>query len=175
VEVSNIFTIGKFQFPEQYSPEDIRSWVQEIEVFPYILKETLHKIPESYYNYSYRPGGWSIKQIVHHIAESHLNAFIRFKLTLTEDNPIIKPYDQDKWSQLSDYNISPSVSILLIESIHTKWSALLSNIDHSLFKKTYYHPEYNKEFNLAHVIALYSWDGKHHLSQILRAAELKYS
>jgi hypothetical protein len=108
-----------------------------------------------------------VKQLVHHIADSHMNAFIRFKLGLTEDNPTIKPYLQDAWANLNDSKIVPiNVSITLVHALHAKWGALLNGITSADMERTVYHPEQKKEITLWHMLGVYAWHGKHHVAHI---------
>jgi DinB family protein len=116
---------------------------------------------------SYRPEGWNGKQIINHIADSHMNALIRMKLALTEDKPIIKPYDQDKWASLEDAKNTPvEISLSLIEGIHQRFTILLNTLTQNDLQRAYIHPEYNKEFKLDEMIALYAWHGRQHYEHL---------
>lgn len=164
---TNTFPIGKLSYPEEYSEQIINKLIQDIRVLPEHLKSVAKKInKKKKLQYSYREGGWTIEQIIHHLADSHLNALIRFKLALTENNPTIKPYNQDLWVETADVQLPIKVSIRLLKSIHAKWVALLENMDKNDWKRTFYHPEYNRTSTLEQTLALYAWHGKHHVAQI---------
>ena len=123
---------------------------------------------------SYREGGWTIKQIVHHLADSHMNAYIRCKLALTENNPIIKPYDQDAWAEtIENKNLPVNVSITLLHALHLKWYELFSNLQQKEWERTIMHPEYNKKMSLWYILGLYAWHSKHHVAQITALRESK--
>jgi uncharacterized damage-inducible protein DinB len=115
----------------------------------------------------YREGGWTINEIVNHVADSHMNAFIRFKLGLTEDNPVIKPYDQEAWSKTADVRGVPiNMSVTLLHSLHHRWYELLKSLEDSQWQRTVYHPEQKREMSLWELLAIYSWHGKHHVAHI---------
>lgn len=163
----NIYPIGKFTPPTEFTEEIITKLIQDIRILPEHLKKVSKKIKKKkQLQYSYRDAGWSIEQIIHHIADSHMNAFIRFKLALTENNPTIKPYNENLWSETADIQLPIKTSIKLLKSLHSKWIVLLENMDKNDFKRTYFHPGYNTSFNLHQVLALYAWHGKHHVAQI---------
>jgi len=163
----NIYPIGKFKAPTEFTDEIITKLIQDIRILPDHLKAVSKKInKKKKLQYSYRDGGWSIEQIIHHIADSHMNAFIRFKLALTENNPTIKPYDENLWAETADIQLPVKVSIKLLKALHTKWTVLLENMDKNDFKRTYYHPGYNTTSTMQQVLALYAWHGKHHVAQI---------
>ncbi len=158
---------GKFEYGKTYSSADNEKNILEIEALPKKVKELVATFSEAKLNQSYREGGWSAKQIIHHIADSHMNAYIRTKLTLTENSPVIKPYNQDLWANLKDSELTPvSSSVTLIELIHQRWVILLKNLSTGDFQKTYIHPEYNKTFQLDEMIALYAWHGNQHYSHL---------
>jgi uncharacterized damage-inducible protein DinB len=114
----------------------------------------------------YRSGGWTVRQVVHHVPDSHLNSYVRFKLALTEDNPTIKPYEEGRWAELSDSNSTPvEVSLTLLESLHDRWVRLLRSLTPEQWKRTFRHPELG-EMTLEKTLALYAWHGKHHVAHI---------
>ena len=115
----------------------------------------------------YRPGGWTARQVIHHIADSHMNAYIRTKWLLTEEEPIIKAYNENAWAKLPDSQLDAGISLSLITSLHERWTSLLSAVlSEELLLKSYFHPEYQKTFNLGAVIAMYEWHGKHHAAHL---------
>jgi hypothetical protein len=133
------FPIGEFTAPEIISAQDIKNWVSDIESLPAQLTEVIAKLSSQQLDKPYRPGGWTGKQVVHHIADSHINAFIRFKLTLTEDKPTIKPYEQDKWVALSDVTNAPiSLSVDLIKNLHARLTILLKSLTQDVWKENIY-------------------------------------
>lgn len=161
------YPIGKLVYPASYNETELNKLIQDIRILPEQLKAVCKKVnKKKKLQYTYREGGWTIEQIVHHIADSHLNAFIRFKLALTENNPTIKPYDQNLWAETTDIQLPLKVSVRLVKSIHAKWVNLLENMDKNDWKRTFYHPEYNKTITLEQTLALYAWHGKHHVAQI---------
>ena len=163
----NKYPIGKFEYGKSYTSDDNKKHILSIENFPSELKTAVSQFTPSLLEKSYRDGGWSARQIMHHIADSHLNAYIRVKLTLTEDKPVIKPYNQDLWSNLADVKSTPvEVSLALIEKIHLRWVNLLKTLTEKDLERTYIHPEYNREFKLSELLALYAWHGKHHYGHL---------
>ena len=114
----------------------------------------------------YRDGGWTIAQVVHHLADSHLNSYIRFKLALTEDNPTIKPYDEAAWAMLADSRMPIDSSLQLLESVHARWVTLLRSMKEADFARTYVHPEHGKTFTLWGVLGMYAWHGRHHTAHV---------
>ena len=163
----NIFPIGKLKRPEEFTETVINKLIQDIRILPEHLKKVSKKIKhKKQLQYSYRDGGWTIEQIIHHTADSHMNAFIRFKLALTENNPTIKPYNQDLWTETADVQLPVKVAIRLLKALHAKWTILLENMDKNDFKRTYTHPEYKTTSTLQDALALYAWHGKHHVAQI---------
>jgi len=115
----------------------------------------------------YRPGGWTGQQVIHHVADSHLNSYCRFRLALTEDNPTIRPYDESAWAELPDVAIMPaSVSLALLESLHSRWVTLLHHLTEAQWQRTFYHPETKRASTLDQALALYAWHGRHHLGHL---------
>ncbi|MCW3086042.1 MAG: putative metal-dependent hydrolase [Bacteroidetes bacterium] len=161
------YPYGKFEYGKTYSGADTKEHIKAIEALPAVLNALAAQLTEQQLEQSYRPGGWNARQIIHHIADSHSNALIRVKLALTENAPVIKPYDQDAWSDLADAKQMPvRASLLMIEGIHERWTFLLKNMNENDFKKKYIHPEYNREFQLDEFVALYAWHGKQHCGHL---------
>ncbi|MFK8038699.1 MAG: YfiT family bacillithiol transferase [Crocinitomicaceae bacterium] len=161
------FPIGKYEPNKNPDSETLNSWINQIKTFPDQLSKTLAGVDETKLRWCYRPKGWNTIQLVHHCADSHMNAFIRFKLALTEDSPIIKPYDEALWSKLPDssYENLP-LSVGLLTHLHAKWVSLFNAFSMSDLTKTYIHPEHGQVFNLAETIGNYAWHGRHHLAHI---------
>ncbi|HYG37914.1 MAG TPA: putative metal-dependent hydrolase [Cytophagales bacterium] len=160
------YPIGKFQYQGPYSEEQKRRFIKEIAETPAILKEAIKNFSEAQLETPYRQGGWTVRQVVNHMADSHMNAFIRFKLALTEENPTIKPYEQDQWANLADSLNSPiELSLNLLDTLHQKWVILLNSLSSDDFKRTYMHPESGSS-NLEKVLGMYAWHSKHHLAHV---------
>lgn len=163
---SKIYPMGKVNQVE-FTKEVLYRCIMMVEAAPTSLRKRLEAISEKDLELTYREGGWSIRQIVHHVADSHINMLIRFKLALTEENPTIKPYDQDLWAAMDDYKTAPlESSLLMFEGVQQRFSALLKTMSETDFKRTYTHPEYNKQFTLSEATQLYAWHGMHHVAQI---------
>jgi hypothetical protein len=168
------YPIGKYVPKESYSADEQAQLISDIEVFPEKLKEELKALSASSLQWKYRPEGWTIRQLIHHCADSHLNSVPRFKLALTEKNPTIRPYLENRWAELADIESPVSLSIDLLTALHAKWVYLIKRFSSEDLKKTYVHPEHNKTFTLAQTIALYSWHGRHHLEHIRLAKANKF-
>ncbi len=174
-DIENLrFPIGKFNPPEDISPEDIKSWIDTIENFPFEVFRITNELTEEQLLWAYRPEGWSIRQLVHHCTDSHMNSFIRFKWALTEDTPTIKAYFEDKWAKLPDSRSGPVTSAqTMLDGLHERWVFLLRSLTNEDLKKTFIHPESGKEIPLDQNIALYAWHCKHHLAHMLLALEFE--
>lgn len=158
--------IEPFQPPASISPADLAVWIDTIESFPRRLVETLGGMPAARLDAPYRPGGWTRRQVVHHVGDSHLNSFVRFKWALTEPHPTIKAYDENAWARLDDYSAPIASSIALIGGVHRRWVELLSCLTPEQLQRTFHHPESGESVDLATNIAIYAWHGDHHLAQI---------
>lgn len=166
------FPIGTHQIMRNPNQELIEKWIQDIEEFPGLLEKKAHNISLDQLHWRYRPGGWTIKQVIHHCSDSHMNSFIRFKLALTETRPEIRPYEEDKWAELPD-GIDDNVldSIHLLKSLHKKWTFLLRNLSSEQLKMEFIHPSQGEIIRLDQNIGLYSWHGRHHLAHIQAALD----
>ncbi|MBT8232379.1 MAG: putative metal-dependent hydrolase [Saprospiraceae bacterium] len=157
------YPIGRLKVPEKVTPEDRSNWIAAIERLPSSLEALTGHWNVGQWHTPYRPGGWTAHQLVHHIADSHMNSLLRFKLGLTEDNPTIKPYDQDAWVKMKDVsNLPASVSLQIIDGIHKRFVNVLNNMSDNDFKRTIFHPEMNKTLDLNFMLALYGWHSDHH-------------
>ncbi|CAM4290439.1 metal-dependent hydrolase [Bacillus manliponensis] len=161
------YPIGLFTYKEEI--DSIEKWIQEIEELPTKLKVATENLNEEQLNTPYRPGGWTVRQVVHHVADSHINSYTRFKLALTEENPTIKPYMEEKWAELSDSQLPIEVSLTLLESLHTRWTHLLRSLSAADLEKAFYHPDTGAT-KLKVAIGLYAWHGKHHTAHIATLA-----
>lgn len=162
------YPIGHFVKPPLITDEIVRGWILDIEVFPKRLKEAVVHLSDEQLDTVYRLGGWTIRQVVHHCADSHMNSFIRFKLALTEETPTIKPYYEERWAELIDAKEFPiSSSLQILEGVHSRWCALLRSISAKEFARTFVHPQQEKIFRIDENIGLYAWHCNHHLAHIL--------
>ena len=160
------YPIGRYQLEDNINKSSIARWIKEIESLPEKLFEAVKGLNKDQLQTQYRPDGWTVQQVIHHIADSHLNAYIRFKLALTEDKPIIKPYDEALWAKLPDSRlVDVNVSIELIKSLHKRWTTLLKELSEEELEKEFLHPESGMK-NLKETICHYSWHGNHHLAHI---------
>lgn len=161
------YPIGKFKAPDTYTKASLLQCIDEIRNFPANLSAQVKQLTKEQLQTPYRPDGWTIRQVVHHCADSHINGLIRFKVTLTEDKPTIKPYRENLVAELADTKLMAiEPSLLLLEGIHKRWVVLLESLDENQMQRRYVHPEYNKEFTLNEATALYAWHGNHHLAHI---------
>ena len=167
------YPIGQYE-PQPYSDRQKREWLQDIQFLPGLLEQAIENLDEKQLNTPYRDGGWTVKQVVHHVADSHMNAYIRFKLGLTEDNPTIKPYDEARWANLADVSQVPiNISITLLYTLHTRWHAAILNLPRTDWDRTVYHPERKKQLSLWFMLGDYAWHGRHHVAHITSLKERK--
>lgn len=165
------YPAGKFSPPASYTTEEMRAWIDDIKNLPGQMRAAVIGLNEDQLNTPYRPGGWTLKQVVHHVADSHMNSLMRFKLALTEDNPTIKPYEEADWALLSDYRLPVESSLKMLEGIHQHMVALFESMTEDEWDKTFFHPEQQKSIPLKRNLALYAWHGKHHLAHITETAK----
>jgi DinB superfamily len=166
------FPIGTFQKPGKITPEIINGYINDIETLPKKLRAATKRLTPEMLDTPYRSGGWTVRQLVHHIGHSHINAFTRLKLALTEKNPVIKPYNQDKWVTLPDtINADIEPSLKLAEAIHASWVILLKSLSKKDFSKSFVHPDGNTLYRLDESTGLYAWHCNHHLAHITRLKE----
>ncbi len=160
------YPIGKFKAPVSYTTEDIHKWTTTIKEFPGRLRQAIISLNETQLDTPYRTGGWTIRQVVHHVADSHINALIRLKLALTEENPTIKPYEEADWALLADYRMPVESSLKILEGIHLHWVAILESLTEEEWNRTFLHPESGNVTQLKKALALYAWHSKHHLAHV---------
>ncbi len=161
------YPIGKYEAPEIITPVHINQWIKEIISYPQRLKQVLANISSEQLAQPYRLDGWTGLQVIHHLADSHMNAYIRFHLTLTEDTPTIKPYMEERWAQLDYIKDTPIVlSLELLKNLHARWAILLNSLTEEDFKRQYHHPQYDYTVALDKVLGLYASHGNHHLHHI---------
>ena len=167
------FPVGKFNWDIEVGESDYPRLIGEIAETPGALRSAVAGMSRDQLETPYRPGGWTVKQVVHHLPDSHMNAYTRFKLALTEHEPTIKPYEEAKWAELSDSQRVPAeVSLDLLESLHLRWVPLLRGMDGADFQRRLRHPEHGL-LTLSKMLALYAWHGRHHVAHItaLKARE----
>jgi uncharacterized damage-inducible protein DinB len=160
------YPIGRYQVADNINKTSIDNWIKEIESLPQRLTDAVKGLKLDHLRTPYRPDGWTVQQVVHHIADSHMNSYIRFKLALTEDKPMIKPYDEKLWAELPDSKLTDlSVSLDLIKALHKRWAILLKQLSKEELDKEFLHPESGMK-KLNETICHYAWHGNHHLAQI---------
>jgi|SRR5271168_844046 len=161
------YPIGKLEFKGPLTPGERRRMISQIAAMPAAFRAAVAGLTPRQLDTPYRPGGWTVRQVVHHVPDSHMNAFIRFKLGLTEDQPTITPYDQDRWSTLADAEDTPiETSLVLLDAVHQRWVILLRSREPEDFARLLNHPEYDAPLSLDKILALYAWHGRHHTAHI---------
>jgi len=160
------YPIGKYE-PQPFSQKQLEQWLIDIQFLPQHLENAVLNLDEQQLNNPYRPEGWTLRQVVHHVADSHTNAYIRFKLGLTEDNPVIKPYDENAWAKMNDTVVVPiNVSLTLLHALHTRWMEVLKAIQPEEWERTVVHPEHGRQMTLWYLLGNYAWHGRHHTAHI---------
>jgi uncharacterized damage-inducible protein DinB len=159
------YPIGKFSYDGPLTSEQTKQYLNDIEETPARLRKALSGLSDQQLNTPYRDGGWSVRQVAHHVPDSHMNAYIRFKLALTEDDPTIKPYMEDRWAQLPDSKAAVDVSLTLLDCVHQRWMMVLRSLGGDDWKRTFRHPEMGP-MTLEKTLALYAWHGKHHVAHV---------
>jgi hypothetical protein len=163
------FPIGRFEYPQSVSNEEREELMFRLATAPARLRTAVEELTEAQLDTPYREGGWTIRQVTHHLPDSHMNSYVRFKLALTEDKPTIKPYDEAAWALLGDTAATPvETSLVLLESLHARWVTLLRGLGDSQWKREMRHPQ-NGLLRLDQVLALYAWHGDHHIAHIRNA------
>jgi len=167
-ETDQLNPAGLFAWPEEIlTPEEVAPYIKEIESFPGELRAALWGFSQEQMETKTLPGVWTVSQVVHHLADSHMNSLTRFKLALTEEKPIIKPYFEDRWADLSDSREAPAqLSLQLLEALHERWVILLRSLTQKELKRKFFHPEADREISISDNITLYAWHGRHHLGHI---------
>lgn len=160
------YPVGRFTPLEKYSAEDIQNNMLVIANFPEALKSVANNMITAQLDTPYRPEGWTARQVIHHVADSHMNAYVRFKLALTEKIPTIKPYNEKAWSALPDANSDIQVSLDLLVALHKRWLRVMKNMKHDEWNLLFYHPEASRTLSLDWVLHLYAWHCNHHLAHV---------
>jgi hypothetical protein len=160
------YPTGKFTPPTSYTNQDMQGWINDIKELPGKGRQAIIGLNETQLDTPYRPGGWTLRQVVHHLADSHMNSLIRFKWALTEDSPTIKAYDQAGWAMQPDYKLPVEPSLKMLEGIHQHLVALLESFNEEQWDRYFVHPETGANIPLKRNLALYAWHSKHHLAHI---------
>ncbi|MBB6671411.1 YfiT family bacillithiol transferase [Cohnella nanjingensis] len=161
------YPIGRFAYEGDVSPAQRESWIRDIATLPEALAEAVNGLTTAQLDTPYREGGWTVRQVVHHVGDSHMNSLIRFKLALTEENPTIKPYEEQLWAELTDTrSLSIEPSLTLISALHLRWVTLLESLSEADYARTFYHPGSGETVRLDRCLGTYSWHGKHHTAHI---------
>jgi uncharacterized damage-inducible protein DinB len=160
------YPVGKLTYDSDVTPGKRTAWIRQIAETPAALRAAVRGLADAQLDLPYRPGGWSVRQVVHHVPDSHMNAFVRFKLALTEPNPTIKPYNEAEWAKLADVKLTPvETSLDILEALHRRWVLLLESLQPEDFARPLVHPE-NGPMTLDRLLQMYAWHGRHHVAHI---------
>lgn len=160
------FPIGTFKMPEPVGASQRAEWIDTIAQTPARLRTAIQGLSEAQFDTPYREGGWTVRQVIHHVPDSHMNAYVRFKLALTEDEPTVKPYSEGAWARLTDSSATPlEVSLTLLEALHERWVILLRSLSEADWRRAYIHPEAGR-VGLERALGMYAWHGAHHVAHI---------
>jgi uncharacterized damage-inducible protein DinB len=165
------YPIGKYE-PQPFSEKQKQAWLQDLRFLPQLLENAVLNLDEAQLHTAYRKEGWTLQQLVHHIADSHMNAYCRFKLALTENNPTIRTYEEKAWAELNDVKKLPiNISLTLLHALHARWHEAVRNLDDEYWERTVFHPALEKTITLWHLLGMYAWHGKHHVAHITSLRE----
>jgi hypothetical protein len=166
------YPIGPFAIEGEITDQQRGHWIAEIAALPAELRTAVAGLGEEQLDTPYRPGGWTVRQVVHHVPDSHLNAYTRFKLALTEETPTIRPYDEAGWAELADSRTTPlEVSLSLLQALHGRWVHLLRSMTAHDFARGFVHPEHGRASTLERTLAMYAWHGRHHVAHVTTLRE----
>jgi len=166
------FPIGEFAAPASVDDVQLQGWIEDIDRLPLDLRKTVRGMSDEQLRTRYRPGGWTVAQVVHHLADSHLNSYTRYKLALTEERPAIRPYDEAAWGELPEArDIEIGYSLDLIDTLHFRWVKMLRAIDPAQWDRDFFHPESEEVIGLRVQTAIYAWHGRHHLAHVTSLAK----
>lgn len=166
------YPAGPFERRDTLTADERRAMIDTIAAAPARMREAVAGLDDAQLDTPYRDGGWTVRQVVHHVPDSHLNAYTRLKLALTEDDPLIRPYDEALWANLADSRDTPvEVSLTLLESLHTRWVTLLRSMQESDFRRTLRHPDHSGILTLDWLVAMYAWHSRHHVAHITSLRE----
>lgn len=162
------YPIGKFSMPDSFSNEKLKNWIHSIDHLPFAILEAVTGLNDQQLDTPYRDGGWTLRQVVHHLADSHINSYCRFKLAMTEQTPQIRPYNEKEWALLEDgQHGALELSLDLLKALHFRWVYFLRSLTTEDWQRKFYHPDSKKEYTLYVAAALYAWHGEHHLAHIV--------
>ena len=165
------YPIGKFEAPTTYTPELRAQLIAEIAGAPASLRTAVARLTPAQLDTPYRDGGWTVRQVAHHVADSHMNAYVRVRFALTEENPTVKPYNEATWAELADAKTMPvEASLAILDGLHDRWTTLLRALSPDQWPRTYQHPDYGR-VTLEWVLAQYAWHGRHHTAQVTALRE----
>ncbi len=165
------YPIGKY-IVQPFSDKLWQEWVMDIKNLPQHLENAVLNLDEVQLDTPYREGGWTVKQLVHHVADSHMNAYIRFKLGLTEDNPTIKPYDEAAWAEMADTkNLPINISLTILHAVHARWNEVLKSMGRTDLDRTVFHPQHKKQLTLWELLGMYAWHSRHHTAHVTSLRE----
>lgn len=166
------YPIGSFEHSGEITVAQREQWIEDIAQLPASARQAVEGLSPEQLSLPYRDGGWMVKQVIHHMADSHMNSMIRFKLALTEDNPTIKPYYEDRWAELSDSReLDIEFSLQILDALHRRWVGLLHTLTDADFAKSFYHPGSQETTRLDYNLGFYSWHGRHHVAHITSLRE----
>ena len=166
------YPIGRFEAHPEYTAAMLDGFINDIRYLPQLVEIAVQQLDEYQMHTPYRPGSWNGAQVVHQLADSHMDGYIRMKLALTEEQPVIKPYEEAAWAELPDVKFTPiNTSLTLLHALHTRWVSLMEHLTETAWERTFIHPANGTEYNLKTHAANYAWHGKHHLEHILRLKE----
>jgi hypothetical protein len=160
------YPIGRFTANDSYTLEEVKANIKRIELVPASIEALAGKLTVKQLDTPYREGGWTARQVLHHVSDSHMNAYIRIKWTLTEETPTIKAYDEKLWADTFETKADPAISIALLKALHAKWTVLLNGISKEQLARQFYHPDSKKHVRIDQAIASYAWHGEHHLGHL---------
>ncbi len=160
------YPIGKFESKISYTPEEVARFIQQIADAPAKYEFAIKNLTDTQLDTPYREGGWTVRQVIHHVADSHTNAYVRIKWTLTEDMPMIKAYEEKLWAETPETKLPPSLSLTFLHALHAKIIAVASRLNLEDLTKKFIHPESKKEIRLDQLLGTYAWHGDHHLAHI---------
>lgn len=166
------YPIGRFTYAGSLMEDGREACIERIAAAPSRLRLAVKGLTDKQLDTAYRPGGWTVRQVAHHVPDSHLNAYVRFRLALTEPNPTIRPYDEAQWAELPDARSAPiDISLTLLDALHVRWTLLLRQLGTNDWARTYFHPEQRRTVPLDEVLGMYAWHGEHHVAHITRLRE----
>ncbi len=165
------YPIGEYIYDQSYAADDAKRHIAILDEFPIKLTELTGKWGDDRLDTPYRPQGWTVRQLVHHIADSHINAYVRTKLALTEDNPTISPYEEGEWARLPDSTLDIALSLVILRNLHQRWVTILAALSETEMQRTYFHPGSQRTVPLTELMGHYAWHSEHHYQHIYRLAE----